>query len=129
MRRLYASKRGIQEHPDGWPLVLSVADLADAESHFSHTFLPPGPSDRRSFGAGLRLLAAFLTLRSPACVPRSTSVPHYLTKGFPPAVNRGDFLNRIFWVAERHNALSEDARRRQGSASADHASRLRRARL
>jgi hypothetical protein len=109
--------------------VCSASPTLPTLNHTSHTPPYPGPSDRRSFGAGLRLLAAFLTLRSPACVlPRSTSVPHYPTKGFPPAVNSGDFLNRIFWVAERHNALSEDALRRQGSASADHASRLRRAR-
>jgi hypothetical protein len=109
--------------------VCSASPTLPTLNHTSHTPPYPGPSGRRSFGAGLRLLAAILTLRSPACVPRSTSVPHYHTKGFPPAVNRGDFLNRIFWVEERHKALSEDARRSEGSASADHASSLRRARL
>ena len=65
--------------------VCSASPTLPTLNHTSHTPSYPGPSDRRSFGAGLRLLAAFLTLRSPASVlPRSTSVPHYLTKGFLP---------------------------------------------
>ena len=68
MRKLYASKRGIQEHPDGWPRVLGVADLADAESHFSHTSLPRsiGPPHFRSRSAAAR---RFLDVAKPCVCP------------------------------------------------------------